>query len=278
MEIDTNPITHHCYECECGTKHTDVWNMLERMPAEKWDGVRDTMLRPVLLQAAMLRPKILPLAWVNNQLPVPKPEGLTRAQHGFYNACTLVQSGRKRKAPKNFVRLLWGVINALEESVDDLMTRTDLQALSVQLLEFIGKDMILEYIVTYIDDVSDFVPKSLASEIDVAYWLRMTGARDYGVELIRGFRADFQNKVSAHDGRTRSGVRGFQLGLAATVALEKVVAEDSPEKRDVATAMVLHARLGKGSRLGTLPEDVIAKCVAYAYPAPLVRWRVVLGI
>ena len=278
MEIDATDNTHHCYECECGAKHTEVWSMLERVPTDKWDIVRDTMLRPVLQQMAVLRPKLLPLAWVNNQLPALKPEGITKAQHGFYNACTLVQSSRKRKTPKNFVRLLWGVINALEESVDDLMMRADLQALSVQLLEFIGKDMILEYIVSYIDDVSDYVPKSLANEIDVAFWLRVTGARDYGVELIRGFRADFQKKVSAHEGRTRSGVRGFQLGLAATVSLERVVAEDSPEKRDVATAMVLHARLGKGSRLGALPEDVIAKCVAYAYPAPLVRWRVVLGI
>ena len=268
---------HHCFECECGAKQTEVWNMVENVPTEKWADVRDLMIRPVLERVAELKPSILPLAWVTD-LPTPMPEDLTRAQKGYYHACTIAQKGWGSRAPKNLVHLLWGVISALEESVEDLMMRADLQALSVQLLEFVGKDMIMEYIVQYLDDTVDFAPKTSSDEQELAFWLRMTGARDYGMELLAGFRKDLQRKVFVHEGRTRRGVQGYQLGLAAAISLEKAVAEDSPEKRDVATAMALHPRLGRGSTLGALPSEIIAKCVVYAYPEPLVRWRVVLGI
>ena len=275
MEIETDQ--HHCFQCECGTKAVQVWNEVKRIPVRKWPIVRDQMLRPVLLQVASLQPKVLPASWVMN-LPRPQPENLSKAQKHFYYACVIAQEAWGNRPPRNFVQLLWGVMNAIEESVHDLMMRPDLQAVSVQLLELVGRDMVLDYITQYVEDIVDFLPKTPSDELEIVSWLRWIGARGYGAELFTGFRRDFEKKMSAHAGRTRRGMRGYELGLGAVISLQRAMRKDAPERRNTAVAMALHRRLGKESKLNALPDDIIAKCVALSYPVSLTRWSVVLDV
>ena len=247
------------------------------MPEEKWKNAQEKMIKPMLLRISVLCPKVMPPAWIT-ELPSPKPSELTPAQEQYYQACEAAQMPLGVKPPKKILKLLCGVVMSAESSIEGFMMRTDLQSVSVQLLEFIGRDLVMDYVDSFANESVDWVEVNAKEQAWLANWLRVVGARHYGLRLVAGFQADIVVKIAKHKGKTRNGMRGLWNAQQSLMSLERAMQMDSTEARDAALAMATHPRLGGESALGVLGSELLEMCAGMAEGVELVRWQDVLAL
>jgi hypothetical protein len=258
-----------CFPCKVDNHWEQIQAVLNNMPPELWTRFLAEMYTPFLRRLALSDPKgRMPLSWITT-LPARRP--YSRSLRGlFFNACALavrnpkLEGSAARPVLQEMHASAWLVMKFMD--TNGLLSRNVHGNLWSQMMMLTGTCELLDHFNRCIRNFP-----LACNAANFAQFTVRCGAENYMLGIIDQALGDgmarpkIERRARRYDA-AREKMRAMRVEI---VKLVQVI-----HARRLAVAMVLHPRLGRGSWIYGMPEEVLRTCVGGLAPE-LVRWDVV---
>ena len=259
-----------CTPCRIEDRWEQVQAHIDNMPPELWRLFIERMYTPLLVRLAGIDPKRrLTVAWVTALPPRRPTKSLKRL---FFDACAQAQRNPSVEgtAARPVILRMYEYTLGILAFIDTFtpICPSVYHNLRAQILMLNADFPMLVHFSRCIRDCPFAInPAAFARETV------RSGVDAYMLETIdralsdRGIRPTIERRARRYD------VAGQRMAAMRSEIIARVA---NIHDRRLAVAMALHTRLGQGSALGRMPEELLCRCVRGLAPE-LVRWDEITG-